>query len=176
MNDERHEQKCFYASPEYSASFWGKNIWLYQGKGTLRLTAHSLRLDTGPGSLEIPFHQIKSIGLGRFSVWAKPGGLDYLTVRYEQDGELKGINLVPYVSVWDPTWNTCKHVAHWYEKLRGVEELTGRLEPPQFDPAVPYSKERRLSVTALLFVGSLMAGAVFAWLLYVARAGVAGHL
>ena len=104
VNDERHEQKCFYASPEYSASFWGKNIWLYQGKGTLRLTAHSLRLDTGPGSLEIPFHQIKSIGLGRFSVWAKPGGLDYLTVarrtgrrtQGDQSGPLR-VRLGPHV-------------------------------------------------------------------------------
>src|SRR5262245_49226453 len=79
-DDVRYQRKCFYASPEYSASFWGKFIYIYQGRGSLRLTANSLCLEDCPQSIEIPFHAVKSIRLDHFSSWAKPFGLSRLTV------------------------------------------------------------------------------------------------
>jgi hypothetical protein len=149
-DDIRYQRRCFFVSPEYAASFWGRYIYIYEGKGSLRLTTNSLRLEAYPGALEIPFHAIKSIGLERFSSWAKPFGLSRLTVSYLKDGEPETIYLVPYESVMDPTWETSKLVASWLETLGGVEELSNRVEPPQLNPVDAPSIGLRLVIGAFL--------------------------
>ena len=135
MSDElRYQPSCYYASTAYSESFWGKFIYIYQGKGSLRLTTNSLCLEGCPRAVAIPFQAIKSIRLGRFSSWAKPFGLSRLTVRYTQEGEPRAIHLVPHVSAFDPTTVTSELVASWHETLGRVEELTDRVQSPQFEP------------------------------------------
>jgi hypothetical protein len=164
-DDIRYQQKCYYASPKYCASFWGKFIFIYQGKGSLRATLKSLCLEGCPQAIEIPFQAVKSIGLGRFSVWSKPFGLSYLIVRYMQDGEPRAINLIPCTSARDPTWETSKLVASWYETLGRVEELTNRMEPPQFDQASLHSFTRGLAVKAVLLIIPLAVLVLIAWLI-----------
>lgn len=163
-DDIRYQRKCYYASPEYSASFWGKFIYLYQGHGGLRLTTDSLCLEACTQAVEIPFHAIKSIGIGRFSTWAKPFGLSYLTVSYSRDGEPRMIHLVPCRSVLDLTWVTSDLVASWHETLGNVEELTNRVQPAQFEPDTPRSV--RIGVIVLAIVPALLVliGSVIFWL------------
>jgi hypothetical protein len=163
--ENRWQRKCYFASAEYAESFWGKFVYIYQGKGGLRLTTDGLSLEAGPRSLEIPFDAIKSIGLGRFSSWAKPAGLEHLIVRYGRDGEFETIYLVPHESAFDPTWTTSELVESWFRTLEGVEELSGRIEPPQFDPVTaPFEK------TSGLFAAGVGLGAigmaVLTWLLF----------
>ncbi len=104
--------------------------------------------------MEIPFHAIKSIGIGRFSSWAKPFGLTHLTVSYARDGEPRTINLVPCRSVLDPTWITSELVASWHETLGNVEALTNRVQPAQFEPEPPRSV--RNGVIALAIIPALL--------------------
>jgi hypothetical protein len=141
-DDIRFQRKCYYASARYSASFWGKYVWLYQGKGSLRLTKAALFLEGRSRELEIPLHAIKSIGLGRFSTLSKPFGLSYLIVRYTQDGEPEVLHLVPYESALNPTWTTSKLVDSWHETLGRVETLANRVEPRPFDPGAGPSRRK----------------------------------
>mgnify|MGYP001095839185 CR=1 FL=1 len=149
--DIRYQRKCFYASAAYSESFWGKFIYIYQGEGSLRLTADSLLLQGRRQAVEIPFRAVRSIGLSRFSSWAKPLGLTRLDVSYVRDGLLTKLHLVPYESVWDSTQATSELVASWHETLGGIEELANRVEPPAFDPAAPSSTEKRNIVARFPF-------------------------
>ena len=135
MSDElRFQRKCFYASSDYAESFWGKYIYIYQGKGSLRLKSNSLCLEGCPQAIEIPFEAINSVTMGRFSSWAKPLGLSRLNVTYVQDGETRTLHLVPYESVFDSTDVTSSFVASWFETLRHVETLADRVQVPQFEP------------------------------------------
>ena len=127
---DRFEPKCFYASDRYTESFWGKNVWIYEGQGSLRLTNKGLELRTGLCSLSIPFDEIKGVSLGRFSRFLKPAGLAKITVHYHEDGALKTIHLIPYHSAFDPTWTTSAIVEDWYHSLGQVAELSGRVELP----------------------------------------------
>ena len=133
----RSQRKCLYASAEYAASFWGKYCYIYQGKGSLRLTNEGLSLRSPSQELAIPFESIKSIGLDRFSSWTKPLGLENLTIRFERNGGLETIHLVPFESALDPTWMTSELVESWFQTLGEVEQLTGRIEPPTFEPVKP---------------------------------------
>jgi len=152
-DDIRYQPKCFFASREYSSSFWGRFIYLYQGKGSLRLTRHSLCLEDCPQGVEIPFKDIKSIGLSRFSTWSKPLGLSRLVVNYFHDDEPRTLHLVPFESIWDPTPKTSRLVSSWHETLGNVEELTNRVEPPQFDPSASESTTAGLYVIQAALLG-----------------------
>ena len=135
MSDElRFQRKCFYASSNYAESFWGKYIYIYQGKGSLHLKSNSLCLEDCPQAIEIPFEEVNSVTMDRFSSWAKPLGLSRLTVNYLRDGEPRTVHLVPYESVFDSTEVTSSLVASWHETLRHVETLTNRVQLPQFEP------------------------------------------
>ncbi|WP_435008245.1 hypothetical protein P12x_005515 [Tundrisphaera lichenicola] len=164
MSDElRHQRKCYFASREYSESFWGKYIYLYQGRGSLRLTTDSLSLEDCPGAVEIPFQAIKSIGLDQFSSWAKPFGLSRLTVSYTDDGEPRTIHLVPYESGFDPTPVTSEIVANWHERLGRIEELTNRVQPPQVEQAVSRTFGNRFLFAAV--VAPLVILGLIGWLI-----------
>ena len=165
-DDIRYQRKCYYASSNYSESFWGKFIYLYQGKGSLRLTTHAICLEGGPGAVEIPFTAIKSIRLGRFSSWSKPLGLSRLTVSYTQDGQSKTTHLIPYESNLDSTMATSELVASWHETLSGVEKLTNRVEPPHFQPE-PASIWGKVVLVSLYLVCPLVAFGVVMWFINV---------
>ncbi len=148
----RDQPRCYYLTPEYARSFWGRYCWIYQGKGRLRLTSDGLRLECAPLRLEILLHAIKSVELGRFSSWAKPFGLNYLIVRYAQDGEAETIHLIPYESAFAPTWKTSELVVSWLDTLRGIDELAGRVASPDIDPAPSAPSGFRVAFVAALLV------------------------
>ena len=135
-DDLRFQPKCYYASSDYSKSFWGKYIYIYQGKGSLHLKTDSLCLENCSQPVEIPFHAIESICLSRFSSWAKPLGLSRLTVTYVQEGESKTIHLVPYESAFDPTTVTSEITASWHQTLGHVQALTDRVQSSEVQPDV----------------------------------------
>lgn len=166
-DDRRYQRKCVYAEAKYANSFYGKYIFLYQGEGGLRLTAHSLRLEDCPHAVEIPFEAIKSIRLGWFSWWSKPLGSSRLEVSYIQDGELRGIDLVPYECSWDSNRDTSALVASWHETLGQVEELAERVEPSSFEPPDPPLRGggRRVAAFFIVIVPLTIAVAVLVGLL-----------
>ncbi len=157
-DDIRLQRKCYYASPEYSSSFWGKFIYLYQGNGSLRLTKNALRLENCPGAVEIPFTAIKGITAGRFSSWAKPLPLKYLKVAYTQDDESRAILLVPHESAFDSTQVTSEIVTSWQQTLLGIDELTNRVETPVFEPEGPRTLGKGFMMTTTVLMPLAIVG------------------
>ncbi|MDX1962622.1 MAG: hypothetical protein SFX18_05680 [Pirellulales bacterium] len=129
--DIRYQPKCYFASDDYAESFWGKYIYIYQGKGSLRLTDRSLCLEGCPEELEIPFQDIKWISSTNFSLWTKPFGLSRLTICYRSASESKIVHLIPHNSPFDPTWVTSELVQSWLQTLSQVEQLSDRVEYSQ---------------------------------------------
>ena len=126
----RSQPRCYYSTPEYSGSFWGKYVWIYKGQGRLQLTADSLTLEGRRSRLAIPLTAIKSVGLESFPIWVKPFGLSRLVVQYRDDEEDRTILLIPYESNLAPTWVTSRLVASWIDTLGKVPELAGRVHSP----------------------------------------------
>ena len=147
---ERFQPKCYFLTPEFARSFWGKFIWIYQGSGSLRLTAESLELVGRSRRLEIPLTAIKAVGLEEFSRWSKPFGLSRLVVQYRDGEEDRAICLVPFQSNLAPTWVTSRLVEDWLGTLGRVDLLADRVQPPS-----PRSPPRPTigSFTILLAIG-----------------------
>ncbi len=157
----RQESSCYYSSPQYQASFWGQFVYIYEGRGILHVNSQGLRLVQKFQTLNIPFKDIKSVGLRPFSRWSKPAGLTYLVIKYATEwDEASEIHLIPFTSPLSPTWTTSLIAKSWYETLRDQEELQGRIEPPQLDPA-PVSFWKGLAFTAVCFVIPCALGLLF---------------
>ena len=165
MFDElRFQRKCFYASRGYAESFWGKYIYIYQGKGSLHLKSNSLSLEGCPQAIEIPFEAVSSVTMDRFSSWAKPLGLSRLTVNYIRDGEPRTIHLVPFESVFDSTEVTSNLVTSWHETLRQVESLADRVHLSELEPVT----QRSPLLNGLAVAGALALPLVVSWLCWFA--------
>ena len=154
----RQETSCYYSSPRHQNTIWGRFFYIYEGRGLLSANSEGLRLIRGSETLRIPFKNIKSVGLGQFSKYSKPGGLTYLDVKYAtEEGDFDEIYLVPFHSMFDPTWTTSQIVLSWLETLRDQEALQGRIEPPTFDPSVDGSKNLKSIIFVLFGVAFLLA-------------------
>ncbi|MDO9129608.1 MAG: hypothetical protein Q7U34_07060 [Anaerolineales bacterium] len=144
------QPKCYYTTPEYASSFWGKYIYIYKGQGRLQLTSESLVFESKSLSFDIPHRAISSISAGLFSRWAKPFGLTYISLQYLQDGKDKTIFLIPAESVFAPTWKTSKVIEDWIAALGQVGELSNRIKLPLPKVKPPTFAQMALFVLLLL--------------------------
>ncbi|MES1240927.1 MAG: hypothetical protein ABUT39_04850 [Acidobacteriota bacterium] len=124
------EDGCYHLTPEYAETWWGRYIWIYQGKGRLRLTRESLRFDGRKLRFDIPLSAIAGIEAGQFSRVAKAFGLAFIRLRYQQDGNENTVLLVPAKSPFAPTWKTNRVIVKWLETLGRIEEISSRVKPP----------------------------------------------
>ena len=130
LEEVRYQAKCYHASPEYCRSFWGKYIWIYQGKGSLTLTTEGLSFHSASLNFDIPLEAIRGFSLGEFSRASKPFGLFSLILRYEIGGKEFTTHLVPHLSWLAPTWETNKVVLSWFDTLRSQKTLADRVDSP----------------------------------------------
>lgn len=166
----RQETTCYYSSPRHQGSIWGRFFYIHEGRGILQANSEGLKLIRDSGTLKLPFKNIKSVGLGLFSRFAKPAGLMYLDLKYTtEDGDFAEIHLVPFKSMFDPTWATSQMVQSWYETLRDQEELQGRIEPPTFDPPRNSPEKKRLFQILILGIPLLLLTAALFGLLLLRR-------
>lgn len=128
---------CYYLTPEYAETFWGKYIWLYQGKGELSLSLSSLNFIGKTYSASIPLGNIKSIETKTFSRFAKPFGLAIIVVRYIDDGAENTIQFIPMKSPFKPTWETNKIIKKWIEKFEQIAEISEHIKRPLQIPTPP---------------------------------------
>lgn len=113
------QSACYLSTPEHVRSFFGRFVYIYTGKGQLILTAAALRFVEAIGPVvEIPLDSIVEISIGRYSRFAKPLGLDYLSIRHQARGQEQTTLLTPTRSWTTPTWQTNKIVADWLDALR----------------------------------------------------------
>jgi serine/threonine protein kinase len=115
---------CYISSPEHVRGFTGSLLYIYEGKGRLQLEADELEYsdhETVPeGLLRIPLCSIRELHIGRYSRFAKPTGLDYISITYEDSGNTRTRLFTPYTSPLSPTWKTNALVAEWFYAIRAA--------------------------------------------------------
>ncbi|MGC1379066.1 MAG: hypothetical protein WA821_22750 [Anaerolineales bacterium] len=152
---------CYYLTPEYAKSFWGKYVWLYQKKGTLLLTRNSLAFRNKSFSIDIPLKAISSIETKTFSQLAKPIKLAQIIVNYVENEKESTIHLVPLKSPFKPVWDTNKVITGWVERFEQTPELSGRIKRPLQIPPQPAKWKialfKSVVVLYLLFAFSTLA-------------------
>jgi serine/threonine protein kinase len=118
---------CYISTPEHLATFWGRVIYIYTGKGRLVLDTQQLTfIGDGPKTV-IPLAAIRDLSIGRYSLLAKPTGLDFIRVTFEQAGQVRCLCFTPNESMFKPTWDTNPIVAEWFDAIRDtVTSSTGR--------------------------------------------------
>lgn len=104
-------------TPEHNASFVGRFVYIYKGKGSLTLTEDKLIFIGKSSTTEIPVIAIHKIDIGHYSRFAKPIRLDYLAVTYRTFDQIEVIMFTPTNSWRTPVWKTNKCVSSWVELL-----------------------------------------------------------
>jgi predicted Ser/Thr protein kinase len=121
--------RCYYSTPEYLQTFVGRFLYIYCGKGELRLDEENLTFATEWRSTLIPLRAIQSLRIGSYSRWAKPARLDYLRVEYLANGRMEQILLTPSKSPFASIWATNERVAEWLIAIRQAVAKAEGLPP-----------------------------------------------
>jgi hypothetical protein len=79
------------------STFIGQFVYIYTGKGELRLDAENLTFVSNWQSTVIPLRDIRELGIGHYSRLAKPVRLDYLAVTFEQAGQRRTLLFTPTI-------------------------------------------------------------------------------
>ncbi len=118
--DVRNTTLCYLSTPEHVQSFCGRFIWIYTGKGEIELLPDVLIWECSGFSFKIPLAAISAIELGEYSRWAKPFGLNYIAVTYQDEDIKRTVLLTPTRRPgWNVAcWETNKVVVQWMETLR----------------------------------------------------------
>ncbi|MGD0253556.1 MAG: serine/threonine-protein kinase, partial [Verrucomicrobiota bacterium] len=162
---------CYYTTPEYAQSFAGRFIYVYSGKGELRLDEENLIFSSEWFSTVIPLRMIQNLRIGSFSRLAKPLGLDYLFVEYKANDQIQRIILTPALSPFTPTWATNERVAEWLMAIRQAVAKAGGIaagsvsnKSANESPGVaPGRAERELKRGGIVLVGRRNGQRVIVW-------------
>jgi len=128
---------CFISTPEHVSTFTGRFIYIYTGKGELRLDAENLTFVSNWQSTVIPLQDIREIGIGHYSRLAKPLRLDYLAVTFEQAGQRRTLLFTPMLrSGLSLPWEVNPRVAECLHAVR--EAVIARTGKPPGGPAPPW--------------------------------------
>ncbi|HOX56362.1 MAG TPA: serine/threonine-protein kinase [Candidatus Paceibacterota bacterium] len=110
---------CYISTPEHLGTFTGQFLYIYTGKGELRLDGEYLTFDKGWQSTVIPLRDIRELGIGHYSRLAKPLRLDFLAVRFEQAGQPRTLLFTPCIrSGISLPWETNPLVADCLQAVR----------------------------------------------------------
>ncbi len=146
----------YISTPEHLATFWGRVIYIYTGKGRLVLDAQQLTFIGDGQKTVIPLAAIRDLSIGRYSLLAKPTGLDFIRVTFDQGGEVRCLCFTPNESMFKPTWDTNSIVAEWFDAIRDtVTRSTGRaLDSTPVDRLG--LKTKSLLASALMLAGAFL--------------------
>ena len=130
--------RCFMSTPEYLRTFTGRWLWIYTGKGELRLDAENLSFVSGLNVIVIPLAEVIELNLGHYPRTAKPARLDYIAVTFAEAGHRRTLYFTPTSSAWLPVWETNRYVAECFRAIReAVIARTGRPPRGSSDDALP---------------------------------------
>ena len=158
---------CYYSTPEHVQSFIGRFIYIYCGKGELRLDEEKLTFASEHFSTVIPLCAIQTLRVGTYSRLAKPLGLDYLFVEYKANDQIQRILLTPALSPFTPTWATNERVAEWLMAIRQAVAKAGGIAAGSASNKSanesPGRAERELKRGGIVLVGRRNGQRVIVW-------------
>lgn len=116
----REQKICWICTPEYHRSFKGRFIWIFTGKGSLRLTAESLSLAGAKTSFEIPLDSITQVACGAYSRWSTVLLLNHMAITHRRGGVEETIWFTPLGYLLMPKWEVNKLVVSWIESVNAA--------------------------------------------------------
>lgn len=120
---------CYVSTPEHLRSFRGRFLYIYKGKGELRLDNESLSFRSTWPAIVIPLSSIRKIGQGDFPYSAKPLPLEYIAVTYAEHGIERTVLLAPFAGALLPT-TANENVEQWLSALQeAIRACTGQTLP-----------------------------------------------
>jgi serine/threonine protein kinase len=87
--------KCYVSTPEHLRSLRGRFLWIYKGKGELRLDNQLLSFHSDWPAIVIPLSSIRNIAQGDYPYWAKPVPIQYIEVTYADHGVERKVLFTP---------------------------------------------------------------------------------
>jgi capsular polysaccharide biosynthesis protein len=118
---------CYVSTPEYLRTFRGRLLYIYQGKGELRLDSETLRFHSGWPAVTVPLSSVRTLALGDYPVSAKPLPLHYIAVTFTEHGVSRTLLFTPVRSWVKSPWEANKVVAEWLSALQeAIRACTGR--------------------------------------------------
>lgn len=136
--------RCYISTPEHVRTLLGK-FNLYTSCGDLRLEADRLVWKRRDQSIVIPLTAISGLTVGEFPRLTKPGGLNFISVTWQDGATKRRLLLVPHEGPFRPTWDTNEVVEEWFASIESaVKARTGRLpaSSPQDSEPLPGMRAR----------------------------------
>ncbi len=117
----------YVSTPQYLRSLRGRLLFIYQGKGELRLDNETLSYRSSWPTATIPLTSIRTLALGDYPLSAKPMPIHYIAVTF-MEGETSRTLLFTPVRSWVMSpWEANKVVAEWLSALQeAIRIRTGR--------------------------------------------------
>jgi hypothetical protein len=117
---------CYISTPTYLRTFRGRFLFIYQGKGELRLDSETLSFHSGWQVVTIPLPAIHTLAQGDYPFTAKPVALKYIEVSFAEHGVGRTLLFTPVRNKLLPVWETNKLVEEWLSALReAIRACTG---------------------------------------------------
>jgi hypothetical protein len=111
---------CYYSSPEYQNTFWGKYVYIYESKGNAVLTNLFIRYRSKKYNFDIPISSIVDMRIGSFGRASKPIELNYLEITHKIFDGVTKVLLIPTESALTAVWNTNKIIRFWYDTIQNL--------------------------------------------------------
>ena len=121
---------CYVSTPEHVRSFVGRFIYIYQGKGELRLNSTSLQFTRKWQSVTIPLAAITELSLGHYAPAAKPAKLSFVRVTFNEHGRSRTLLFTPCDSALALAWDTNRVVQEWHDAIQAAVRAGTGLTPP----------------------------------------------
>ncbi len=133
---------CYFNTPlRMSDCFPSAAARIFTCKGELVLEFDSLTfVSPWRNTIRIPFRDIDDLSIGQFQMWTTPwvmryARLNFLAVRFRQDGQLQTVHLTPVPSGETPAGEINEYVGRWFERVQHtIQQRTGKI-PHASDPA-----------------------------------------
>jgi serine/threonine protein kinase len=118
---------CSVTTPEHLRTFRGRFLYIYQGKGELRLDQDTLRFRSGWQGVTIPLASIRTLARGEYPASAKPVPLHYLAVTFIEHGVSRTLLFTPAERAITSPWAANGLVTEWLLALQeALRAHTGR--------------------------------------------------
>jgi serine/threonine protein kinase len=155
---------CYVSTPEHVRSFVGRFLYIYQGKGELRLNATSLQFTRKWQSVTIPLGAITGLGLGHYAPEAKPAKLYFVQVSFTEHGRNRTLLFTPCESALAPAWDTNRIVQDWHDAIQAAVRARTGLTPPTAEGRV-LADTRRPGWLLPAMLAAVCLPALVAWVL-----------
>lgn len=152
----------YVSTPSHLATLYGRFVYIYTGKGQLVLDDRHLtfsRLDEAP--TVIPLSSILDLSIGQYPATAKPIGLNFISVTYQESGTAtRQLLFTPNEGTMTTAWDTNRLVTDWFKAIQdATQHATGSIPPtsPADQLGVPHGSTMKfLPVLAILAGAGLM--------------------